>query len=109
MGVPAVMPLSTEVVKIGKSVFMFNLRYDGESKEQSAGNVHSFASKKSLVEEHIIVRTANRHWCAGVRVPRQASESSSRNSATKAGRNFLEMPYPDRIRVTVNDAMQLFN
>lgn len=109
MSVSAEMPLSIKVVGIGKSVLMFNFRYDGESKEQSAGNIHSFASKKSLVEEHIVVRTANRHWCAGVRVPRQASESSSRNSATKAGRNFLEMPYPDRIRVTVNDAMQLFN
>ncbi len=105
----AVMPLSSKVVKTGKSVFMFNLRSYGKSKEQSAGNVHSFATEKILVGEHVFIRTANRHWCAGVRVPRQASESSSRNSATKAGRNFLEMPYPDSIRVTVNDAMQLFN
>ena len=109
MCIPAVMPLSSKVVRTGKSVFMFNQRNDGESKAQAAGNVHSFATEKILVGEHVFTRTANRHWCAGVRVPRQASESSSRNSATKAGRNFLEMPYPDRIWVTVNDAMQLFN
>lgn len=102
-------PPSRKVVETGKSVFMFNLSGDGESKEQSAGNAYSFASKKSLVGKHIFIRTANRHRCAGVRVPRQASESGSRNSATKAGRNLLEMPYPDSIRVTVNDAMQLFN
>ena len=86
-------PSSTKVVKTGKSVFTFNFRCYGESKAQAAGNAYSFASEKSLVEEHVFVRTANRHWCAGIRVPRQASESSSRNSATKAGRNFLEMPY----------------
>ena len=105
----AVRPLSIEVVETGKSVFMFNIRCDGESKEQSAGNAHSFASEKSLVGRHIFIRTANRHWCAGIRVPRQASESSSRNSATKAGCNFLEIPCPDLIGATVNDAMQLFN
>lgn len=98
MCVLVVKPLSAEVVRTGKSVFMFNLRYDGESKPKGAGNVHSFASGKSLVGEHIFIRTANRHWCAGIRVPRQASESSSRNSATKAGRNFLEMPYLQQCR-----------
>ena len=106
---PAAMPLSIKVVRTGKSVFMFNERYDGESKEQSAGNAHSFASKKSLVREHMFVRTANRHWCAGIRVPRQAIDRGSRNSATKAGRNFLEMSYPAFGGITVNDAMQLFN
>ena len=70
MSIPVVIPLSAKVVKIGKSVFMFNLRYDGESKSQDAGNVYSFASKKSLVGGHIFIRTANRHWCAGIRVPR---------------------------------------
>ena len=85
-------PRSSKVVRIGKSVFMFNLRSDRKSKAQAAGNAHSFASKKSLVGEHIFVRTANRHWCAGIRVPRQAGDHGSRNSATKAGRNILEMP-----------------
>ncbi len=90
-------PLSSKVVMIGKSVVMFNLRSYGESKAQAAGNAHSFASEKSLVEEHIFVRTANRHWCAGIRVPRQAVDPGSRNSATKAGRNFLEMPCPTQV------------
>ena len=90
-----VRPLSFKVVITGKSVIAFNQRSDGEVAPQGKANTDSLAFEKNLVEEHIFVRTANRHRCAGIRVPRQTGDSGSRNSATKAGRNLWEMPCPD--------------
>ncbi len=46
--------LNTKIVRIGKSVLTILSRGMGKSEEQSKGNMDNSASKKSLVEEHIV-------------------------------------------------------
>jgi len=88
-----------------------SLRHQEESKSQDAGNTDSSAFEKNLVEEHMVIRTANRHWCAGRVYQGKRATAVQGTRQQKLGVTYGRcLAWRQLCRwATLNDTKRLFN